>query len=244
MRRPPFAPGKIKFSDNSLNVFGSYFENRQQCVQINETLSQFRTITKGIPQGSNLGPLLFNLFINDVKNLKLFGELVLFADDIALINSSKDLSELSSNMQDDFTCLGKWFNDNLLKINIEKTNYILFEKKTSTIAADYDINLRINQNKIVRVLSTKYLGLTIDSKLTFHQHIDNLKKKLNSISFAIRRARPFITEETSLKMYFAFFYSKMLYLNPIWSHVTLKKQHELEVMQNRIIKCVKKLPWL
>lgn len=186
-----------------MDIFYSYFRNRQQCVKISNKTSQFRVITKGIPQGSNLGPLLFNIFTNDVKSLNLFGEMVLFADDLALVNSSKNVQVLASNMQHDLLCLNKWFSDNLLKINIQKTNYIIFDKKTVTTDESYDLGLQVEQIEIERVFTTKYLGLNIDSKLTFHHHIDLLKKKLNPISFAIRRARPYITEETAFKMYFA-----------------------------------------
>lgn len=75
---------KLNFSDKSVALVKSYFEGRRQFVQLGEIKSELQYIQKGVPQGSNNGPLFFNIYINDLFNLKLNGVVQLYAEDLAL----------------------------------------------------------------------------------------------------------------------------------------------------------------
>lgn len=158
--------------------------------------------------------------------------------------ASEDVIQLSNNMQSDLNLLVNWFNSNLLKINVKKTNYLIFEKRNIFMDGDFHLNLSVYGETLVRVTSATFLGLTVDSKLNWHNHVEKLKRSINPIIFAIRRVRYVISEKTAWSMYYAFVHSKLTYLNPIWSSIGIGKQHELQVLQNRVVKCIKCLPRL
>ena len=87
------------FSKNSLSFFYSYLKRRKQYVKINETCSDFKTILTGVPQGSIIGPVLFNLFINDLFYSIKEADLYNFADDNTLYNCGKSAEEVIENLK-------------------------------------------------------------------------------------------------------------------------------------------------
>lgn len=146
-------------------------------------------------------------------------------------------------MQTDLIKILKWCDENLMLINYNKCSYMLFERRS----VDYDnldFEIKISNTVIERVKSVKYLGLIIDSKLNYQMHIDSLKHRLRSMSFAIRRSRFYIQEKTAWMMYFAFIHSKLIYVNPIWSCTSENRLNQLQVLQNGVIKSIRKLPRL
>lgn len=234
----------INLDEKLISLFASYFHNRTQVVCVNGVSSNVLGIKKGVPQGSTNGPMLFNIYINDICNIKLNGNIQLYADDLAIVYASDDVIQLSNNMQADLDLLVSWFDSNLLKINVKKTNYIIFEKRNVFLDDSFHLHLSVYGVLLDRVTSTTFLGLTVDSKLNWHNHVEKLKRSINPIIFAIRRIRYVISEKTAWSMYYAFVHSKLSYLNPIWSCIGIGKQHELQVLQNRVVKCIKGLPWL
>ena len=82
-----FKKNQFNFCNSALDLVESYLSNRTQCVQINDTKSDFIGVKSGVPQGSIFGPLLFLLMINDIKDLSLNSKMFMYADDITLIVS-------------------------------------------------------------------------------------------------------------------------------------------------------------
>ncbi len=105
---------KAGVHNGELKLFESYLTNRLQTVFVNGTYSNFESTNLGVPQGSNLGPLLFILFINDIEKLKLVGKIEFFADDIAIKYENTNIDNLFSQMQHDLNMLEDWFNGNKL----------------------------------------------------------------------------------------------------------------------------------
>ena len=112
---------KDGISGNSLKWFISYLNERSQTVNVSSSLSDFKNIDIGIPQGTILGPLLFIIFVNslpDCVNCKT----IMYADDTTLMCSSNDASVLQSQLNDNLSKIASWFNENHLTLNIKKTN--------------------------------------------------------------------------------------------------------------------------
>jgi len=164
-----------------LSWFTSYLTDRKQCVKIDKTCSRMVTIHNGVPQGSTLGPLLFIIYVNDLLKMTLQGSIYSFADDTALIYSSFSLVGLEKKIEEDMVQLKNWFDSHKIVPNIGKTKLILFNykenkklKKIKTIKWD---GIPIEQ-----VSQTKYLGLIIDSKLTWSNHLIEMKKRTQKLN--------------------------------------------------------------
>jgi len=179
--------------------FDSYLTNRYQYVSINGTESSLALIHSGVPQGSILGPLLFNIFINDFVNCSTILKFILFADDTTILHSHSDINELSRVVNYELSFVYDWITCNNLRINLSKTNFIIFGPKirTNTI----NIHLKISDNVLLRVDSAKFLGVIISSNLSWYEHICNISKK-NSKNIGIMY---------KLKNKFPFHIKKLLY---------------------------------
>ena len=116
-----------------------------------------------MPQGSVLGPLLFILYSNDIPHSLTYCKTIMFADDTTVYLSGENITELFSNMNHDLTQLNDWFRANKLSLNVSKTNYVIFKKKSAPPMPDNI--LYIGNDKLENVRYTKFLGLFIDEKL-------------------------------------------------------------------------------
>jgi len=176
----------------------NYLNNRLQCVEIDGIVSDLRTVTCGVPQGSILGPILFLLYINDLHDCSNLLKLLLFADDTTIIYSSNDLDSLLTTINKELLSLSEWFNLNRLSLNVSKTNYMIFcNHKMEQTHCD----ITIGHTVINRVSSTKFLGVDIDDKLTWLHHIKIVERKISSAIFAIRNIRYKIDRAKVLKLY-------------------------------------------
>jgi len=114
-----------------INWMEDYLSGRMQCVVMSGELSS-KQVLSGVPQGSILGPLLFDVFLNDITKLVLKGRLNLYADDANVIYSATTLDRLFNDMQKDQLQLFNWYKNNGLSLNLTKTQYILFSPKPLT----------------------------------------------------------------------------------------------------------------
>lgn len=220
-----------------LKWFLSYLSNRRQYVDYCNSSSQIRKIKFGVPQGSILGPLLFLIFINDIFQLKLKGKIMLFADDCGVFYEANTSDEVSLMIQEDLILLKKWFDVNRLTMNFKKTNYMFFHRKIDNIFCP-EIPIEINNYLINRVYQTKYLGLYLDTNLSWVTHIDYLRKKLSSVVGVLNRLRKVVDYKSLKSIYYALAYSHLKYADIIWSCCTQDKLNSLSIIQNKIIRAL------
>ena len=170
----------------ALEWFSSYLSGRSQYVEYNDTISELRPITCGVPQGSVLGFLLFIIYTNDLPNSMKHSKCILFADDTTVYHSSTNLNELIGLFEEDLVTLTDWFCANKLSLNVNKTNFLVFSPKEKIISNEMTINL--GDQIIRRVNNAKFLGIHIDDELQWGAHIDHLYKKASG-SYAINAVK-------------------------------------------------------
>jgi len=159
----------------------SYISDREQYVSIYYHRSTTLPIRTGVPQGSILGPLLFILYINDIAK---DAELLLFADDTNVFLYDTDIHQLSGSANN-HSHINNWFKLNKLSVNVKKFNVILFT--TRTITADFRVS--IDNSQLERVRQTKFLGVIINEKLTWDDHVSLLCNKVSKNIGILRRIK-------------------------------------------------------
>ena len=110
-------------------LFCSYLNNRSQFVQCNNASSGFQSITRGVPQGSVLGPILFLIYINDIINASSKFQFIMYADDTNLLLADKDINSLHFHLSTELNSVSQWLKSNKLKLNVKKSNYIFFPEQ-------------------------------------------------------------------------------------------------------------------
>lgn len=219
-------------SHNMLKFFISYLGSRSFVVRFNGNTSGKFEPNSGVPQGSNLGPLLFLIFINDLPDVLTFSKSLLFADDQKMflkINSYQDCLKLQSDIND----LYNWSIVNNLPLNIQKCNILTFSRNKSPLLYDYcmgDISLR-------RVTTITDLGVTYDNTLNFKEHVDDIvTDSYRLLGFILRQSYNFNNINTLKKLYFSLVRPKLEYASTIWYPHLLGLIKEIEKVQNKFLR--------
>lgn len=218
----------------------SYLTNRTQYVKVNKSVSSLCPLTVGVPQGSNLGPILFLLYINDLPKLKLNGKPRMFADDTSLSYEADDPDQLIRQMSEDMTNLQDYFTENLLSLNLTKSKYMIFHSSRRRIPDHCELS--INSQVIEKVEEMKYLGLTFDPNLTWRIHIERLRREISSFCGVLWKISKFVPHKQLSTIYHAFIQSKLCYLVSIWGTAPKTILKPLQVTQNRCLRIVYNKP--
>ena len=220
----------------ALDWFKSYFHNRKQYVHYNGKDSVLLDITCGVPQGSVLGPLLFILYTNDLPRVLQGAKCILFADDTTIYTSSPNQKQLYECMTRELNNLTDWFNANKLSLNTTKTNFIHFRKSYNVQILHED--LMVNNAIIERVTCTKFLGLYIDERLQWCEHIEYCRKKVASGVYALNMVKHSLTENTKRMMYFSLINPYLLYGNLLWGAAYQTHLQKLTTLQKRSLRII------
>ena len=235
---------KLNLDSFFLNLLISYIHGRKQAVSIEGFLSEFLLINVGSPQGGVLSGPFFDLYINDIFSLNLNGKLILYCDDMSLVNYGNDSKELKLSMEEDLNNIQKWLQNHYLSPNVTKTKYVLFQgRKRFENFTELAMNINFNGTVIERAENVKILGLIIDESLSFKNHIEAIKKRITPFMYALRRARKFVTEKTAINLYYAHVQSHLIYMNTIWSALSLGLMKSLEVLQRKALRIVLRKSW-
>lgn len=240
--------------DIQLKLFESYLTGRTQCVQIANQSSEEAKVQYGVPQGSILGPSLFLAYINDLCQLDLdMAKIITFADDTALLFKGNTWKEAFYNAQRGFNVVTNWLKDNILTLNVGKTKFITFSlRNIETDVANHNIishNCAVYDNtnclcpKLERTNVIKYLGVLIDSKLSFQQHVELVSARTRKLIYIFKNLRQVAKKELIRSVYLALGQSQISYCISVWGGTTKTLMLKAERAQRAILKVSLFLPF-
>ena len=204
---------------NVLQWFKDYLKNRKmrvKCLTSTGKLeySSYHNLDYGTPQGSCLGPLLFLIFINDLPLNNAYCLSLLFADDTTLLHSHHNLNTLKTQIGSDLHQLMDWFKANKLTLNLSKTEIVVFSTQGNPI----DITLKIGTHILTSKNQVKFLGMWLDSKLSWKKHINTLLIKLKQNMNILKLSNKFLDKTSKKQVYHAHIVSHILYGLLFWGN--------------------------
>ena len=219
------------FSNNALNLMCSYLKNRKQRRQINNNFSSEKKIIARVPQGSIDGPLLFNLFINDlIFFITTF--LSNYADDNSLYNTGKDLELVKSVLVNDFRAVKEWFYENFMILNPNKCHYMCIGKNSeSDIFKFENVCLENSKEEVI-------LGITIDNKLTFDSHIKSICRKADQKLSALSRISPYLEIDKKELLFKSMVKSQFNYCPLVWMFCSRNANNLINKIQERSLRLI------
>ena len=185
--------------------FHSYLTDRVQSTQIGSEVSNKLTTACGVPQGSVLAPLLLLLYVNDLCRSSDKLSFYLFADDTNLLYADRDINSLERVVNAQLSKVQEWLVAYKLTLNAKKSNFAIFHPYQEKL--DRDVILKIfdiHTNEFVLLdqkTYIKYLGILIDSNLTWKYHISYITSKISKTIGVIARLRLFVPSSTLLTLY-------------------------------------------
>jgi hypothetical protein len=202
----------------------SYLRGRYQRVQIttpglcSKALYNWIEITQGVPQGSILGLLLFLMYVNHLsKVVEPTAIPIMFAEDTSILMASDNSVQLQSELSMVMSRINKWFQDNLIVLNLNKTYFIQFLNKSHN---NQNIQFKIGITNITTINEIVFLGLKIDNRLSWKGHMDYIIPRLNSACYCMRAVKPYVLQNTLKLIYYSYFHSIMTYGLIFWGSLT------------------------
>ena len=214
------------FSSKALKLVHCYLKNRHQRVKVNHKYSSWNEITTGVPQGSVLGPLLFNIFLSDIFSFFQDSDLANYADDNTPYTCKHDTKSVLDKLQMDANELIKWVENNTLKANPDKYHLLLSEK-------DKTLSLTVGNHKICNSNNEKILGVNFDNKLTFHDHVSELCKKASKKLHALSRISHYMNINKRRVIMKAFIDSQFGYCPLIWMFHSRTLNNKINKIQEK-----------
>jgi hypothetical protein len=226
------------------NWFKSYLGDRKQFVQVNGVQSSQQYINTGVPQGSVLGPLLFLVYVNDIYNSvkDIDCKLLLFADDTNIFLVGKDIVILKAKAELALECLQTWFDINKLTLSLSKTLYNIFHNRNKAVPHSCN-KLNVFNLEINRVPNAKFLGITIDEKLKWTEHITQLCQKLVKYASSFKIIKHHVHSKFKKQLFSAHIVSNIKYGIEVYGHTSLQNIRKIQVLQNRILKILFNEDW-
>ena len=219
----------FNFSNSSISILMSYLTNRKQFVQIEDKSSSHLPVHFGVPQGSILGPILFNIYVADLSNVSK-NKTIQYADDTTLYGSSKAtrIPSLIKSLESDIKALAMWSSYNTLVFNNEKLKLASFSK---TKMPEKSYLVRSNSKSIEHVRSAKLLGVIFDENLSFSEHVYSTLKICYGTLRTLKNFKRFTPLRVRKSLAEALVLSKLNYCNVVYGQLPQYMINRLQRLQ-------------
>ena len=222
------------FEDSATFLISDYLSKRYQRVKIGSIFSSYLEIFRGVPQGSILGPILFNIFINDLIFFIQETEVCNFADDTTIYSCSLNYKEAAHKLSNDTHIVLNWFKVNSMVANPGKFQIMFLGSKID----NSKITFAIENKQIKCKREVKLLGITIDEKLTFTKHIANICSLANNRLRALTRIRRYLSKEQTKYLSEAYIISAFKYCPLIWMFCNKTSNNQINKIHKRTLRLV------
>ena len=221
-----------EFLNNALLFMLSYLKNRSERVSINISFSTWEKIIAGVRQGSILGPLLFNIFLNDIFYFENRSFLSNYADDNVLYAFGSNLDEVKQNLSEDLLKLSEWFYENSMILNLEKCHYMCLGKDSAG-----DLLRFCGEDLVASELET-VLGIQIDNKLNFESRIKSLCNKASQKLGALQRISNMLDTQKKNLLFNSILKSQFSYCPLVWMFCSRRSNSLVNNAHERALRIV------
>lgn len=235
---------KIGLDIPTIKIIKSFLSNRTFRVHIGHDVSNIFTVPAGCPQGSCLSPILYNIYTHDFPQLNGC-ESSIFADDTAILSSNIYSHDVLLNLQNSLDDVINYFNKWKILVNPTKTQAIYFTRKRKHCFLPSS-NITINGIIVPWETKVKYLGVMLDKKMLFNEHVGYTLNKLNittKMLYPFINRKSLLSIENKLIIFKVIFQSIILYGAPLWHDVSNCHLKRLQISQNKILKMMGNLSY-
>ena len=218
-----------------INWFYSYLAHRSQRVRVQDSDTPWKEVSRGVPQGSCLSPLLFNIFVRDLPNNSESSTLQ-FADDTSLSEADKSLDVIKEKLSNSYLSIKAYCDSRGLVLNPEKTQFIVFKSTGRRVPEDLTITLEnhtLKPEKAVRLL-----GFNLDQHLTWGKQVDSVVSVCNGTLGILRRAAKLLPVALLRMMYIALVRSHLEYCSALYAGTAKTHLEKLDVIQRKAARII------
>lgn len=221
-------------------ILSSYLAERHFRVKFDGEYSTLKEISAGVPQGSVLGPILYLLYTSDIPTMNE-GTIATFADDTAILAVGNNVEEATRKLQNITNQVCNWTKRWRIKLNETKSAHVNFTYQQANW-----IPIEINSNQVPYANTAKYLGMTLDAKLKWKEHI---KKKKDELNIKFRKMYWLLGRNSELSVHNKLLLYRQI-LKPVWTYgiqlwgCTKKSNAKIiQTFQNKVLRCIVNAPW-
>ena len=228
----------FNIDESVLSWTTNWLSDRKFRVRVGSSLSSEGYAESGVPQGSVLGPLLFLLFVDDLRDSILHSDLRLYADDTLLIHSAPPADQWK--IQSDLDALSRWSDTWCMKFNLSKC--VVLKVELPHQVPKPAPTLQLNNQPLTVTQYMKYLGITFQQDLKFDRHISNTITKANRVLYRLMRCLHYAQPKCKLIAYKTCVQPILEYASPVWSPSRKSQISTLETIQRRAVRFIFRIP--
>ena len=222
-------------SNEACTLLTNYLSGRKQRVRIGTTYAEWVNVERGVPQGSGLGPLLFDIFINDMFYTLHACKLYNYADDNSLCYANANINYVNTTLEMECKIMISWFKDNRMKANPNKFQYMLLKPMNNT-SQIVSLSICVDEKcRLENVQTIKLLGITLDHRLNYNNHVKIICAKAARQLNTMYRMH-FLSNDTKQVIVQSFIMSNFRYCDVVWHFTSLRSCKKIENIHERLLK--------